>query len=44
MTEAIEQQEMNNISEKPYLEDAVEIGMFYEERIKGGGRLTWNCL
>lgn len=46
LIEVIQQQWMDDLQERPWLEDAVELGLFYEERIKSkkvkGFQLTWN--
>jgi DNA sulfur modification protein DndC len=46
LVEAIQQQWFDDPQERPWLEDAVELGLFYEERIKSkkvkGFQLTWN--
>jgi hypothetical protein len=38
----------DDLHERPWLEDAIELGLFYEERIKGKTekwfQLTWNHL
>ncbi|KKX53260.1 phosphoadenosine phosphosulfate reductase family protein [Brevibacillus borstelensis] len=48
LAEAIQQQWMDDLRERPWLEDAAELGLFYEERIKGNAdkwfQLTWNHL
>ncbi|MGW9129134.1 hypothetical protein ACWGPW_29980 [Paenibacillus chitinolyticus] len=48
LAEAIQQQWIDDIQERPWLEDATELGLFYEERIKGKNdkwfQLTWNHL
>ena len=48
LSEAIQQQWMDDLQERPWLEDAVELGLFYEERMKSKNekwfQLTWNHL